>query len=62
MDEAEQDEYIDTHSMRVIVSYEYTNPTINIPARRKRNRRHSFIVYVPMEHISNPLLLILEKR
>lgn len=38
MDEAGQDEYIDTHSMRVIVPYDYTNCTINIPVRRKSKR------------------------
>lgn len=38
MDEAGQDEYIDTHCMRVIVPYSYTKCSINIPVRRKSKR------------------------
>lgn len=38
MDEAGQDEYIDTHSMKVIVPITYTSATIKIPVRRSVKR------------------------
>lgn len=38
MDEAGQDEYIDTHSMKVIVPITYTNSKIKIPVRRSVKR------------------------
>lgn len=38
MDEAGQDEYIDTHSMRVVVPFSYTNCSINVPVRRSCKR------------------------
>lgn len=38
MDEAGQDEYIDTHSMKVIVTIPYSNAIIKIPVRRSVKR------------------------
>lgn len=38
MDEAGQDEYVDTHAMKVIVPSSYTHPTIKIPVRRPTKR------------------------
>lgn len=38
MDEAGQDEYVDTHSMKVIVDSTYTKSFIKIPVRRNTKR------------------------
>ena len=38
MDEAGQDEYVGTHSMKVIVNSSYKGTTIKIPVRRKTKR------------------------
>ena len=38
MDEAGEDDYVDTHSYHVIVPSEYPNKSINIPVRRKCKR------------------------
>lgn len=61
MDEAGQDEYVDTHAMKVIVPSTYTHPSIKIPVRRPTKR--STIVHCICNDgtFPKPLLIIPRK-
>lgn len=61
MDEAGQDEYVDTHTMKGIVPSTYTHPSIKIPVRRPTKR--STIVHCICNDgiFPKPLLIIPRK-
>ena len=61
MDEAGQDEYVDTHSMKVIVDASYTKPTIKIPVRRQIKRSTLVHCICNDGTYTKPLLIIPRK-
>lgn len=61
MDEAGQDEYIDTHSMKVVVPVEYNGFNIKIPVRRK-NKRSTLVHCICLDGTYLKPLIIIPRK
>lgn len=62
MDEAGQDEYVDTHSMKVIVDSSYTKSFIKIPVRRSTKRSTLVHCICCDGTYSKPLVVIFPRK